>query len=276
MALFRIYRYKFSPILTYFTPTLFDDNNQMEQKMEETMKNKTLIFADNFAKTRFVYRNKKYSTQELFVQDEMIAFRLANTKTRKVERQFKFENETEEPSIVIIIDNRDGIQKIAIEDVAKTFSDADIVSTILQNSFCEQLKQYGLQINIDREYKETEFWDFVKEHNNSIKMVRFEFDYPNLPVDSSIRNMLKGISVDTHSTKTTFELNSQDGLELSESNDKLNELNKVSAECGNPIVCQIKGFKKHFKTGNTTRTIQFDELSINKDNIEVLRELLKA
>lgn len=276
MALFRIYRYQFSPIQVFFTPTLFDTSEQMVQKMGEVMMSKTSIFAENFSKTIFSYRNKKYSTQMLLNQYDMIAFRIANLKTRRVERQFKFENETEEPSLVVIIDNRDGVQKIAIEDDTKTFSDADIVSTILQNSFCEQLKYHGLQMNISREYKETEFWDFVKEHSNSIKMVRFEFDYPNLPVDSSIRNVIKNISVDTHSTKTTFELNSEDGLELSEDNEKLNELNKVSAECGNPIVCQIKGFKKHFKTGNTTRTIQFDELNIDKDNIEMLRELLKA
>lgn len=276
MALFRIYRYKFSPLQHFFIPTLFDDNQEVEKRKEDVMTRKTMIFDDIFDVTVFSYRNKKYSTQLLFNKENMISFRIANLKTRKVERHFQIEKDTEEPSIVVIIDNRDGIQKIAIEDDSRTFSDPDIVSTIMQNSFCEQLKIHGLQINISREYKETEFWDFVKEHKNSIKMVRFEFDYPNLPVDSSIRNMIKGISIDTHSTKSIIELNSQDGLELSRNNDKLDELNKVSAECGNPIICQIKGFKKHFKTGNTTKTVQFEELNINENSIELLRELFKS
>ena len=109
-------------------------------------------------------------------------------------------------------------------------------------------------------------------------MVRFEFDYPNLPrVSEAIDEMIKSASIDNHSSKTKLEFNSDNDsyLRISEDSDNIKRLNKASSESGNPITCKVKGIKKQIKTGNTTKTVEIDEISITTGNSEDIDQILE-
>lgn len=276
MASFKIYRYQFSPIMDCFVPTLFHSHEQIEEDITKLMNNKTIIFNENFNKCKFLYRNKVHSILEIFHEDSLRIFKIDNKKKRIIERDFEKQHESDEPSIIVIIDNKEGIQRIAIQEKTVAFSKIDMVVTILENSFNKMLREFKLEVNIQKEYYENEFWDYVKEYKNNISYVRFEFDYPNLPslVESSIKDLLKDISKDTLSEKSAIEFRSENGLDLKEENKELQNLNKGSAELGNPILLKIKGLRKTIKTGENTRTLEIDEADLSPDNIETIRSIL--
>lgn len=259
-----------------FVPNLFKDKEQIENEIVQLMVDKTKIFNDNFDNCKFLYRNKEHSVKEMFNIDSLMVFKIANRKKRVIERGFEKQQELDEPSVIVILDNNNGVQRIAIQEDFSAFSDANIVATILQNSFNIMLKKFKLEINIQKEYSENEFWDYVKEHKHNINSVRFEFDYPNLPggVRSSIKDLLKEVSQDTLSEKCAVEFGSKTGLDINENNEELQNLNRGAAELGNPISFKIKGYRKTIKTGKSTRIVQFDEADIIAENAEQIRAIL--
>ena len=276
MKTFKIYRYRFNPTMEEFMPNLFVSSEQVEDEINSLMSRKTKIFEENFNRFKFSYRNKEHSILKMYNNDSLIIFKIANKKKRIIERDFEKQQEVDEPSVIVIIDNADGVQRIAIEENMSAFSDVNVVATILQNSFCKGLKEHKLQVNLQSVYDENEFWDYVRDNKNSIQLVRFQFDYPNLPgsLTNKIRDVIKGVSRDTLSKRSAFELSSDVGLDLDENNPDLQSLNKVSSELGSPTTLKIKGFKKTIKTGRTTKTIHIEELEVVDGNIEEIRRII--
>lgn len=276
MKTFKIYRYRFNPKMEEFVTNLFVSSEQVETEINSLMSRKTSIFEENFGDFKFSYRNKEHSILEMYNGNSLIIFKIANKKKRTIERDFEKQQEVDEPSVIVVIDNSDGVQRIAIEENMSAFSDVNVVATILQNSFCKGLNKFKLQVSIQSEYNENEFWDYVRENKSTIQLVRFQFDYPNLPgsLTNKIRDVIKGVSKDTLSKRSAFELSSDVGLDLDENNQDLQSLNKVSSELGSPTTLKIKGLKKTIKTGITTKTVQIDELEIINGNIEEIRRII--
>ena len=94
-------------------------------------------------------------------------------------------------------------------------------------------------------------------------MVRFHFLYPNLPrVWESVNNLISKASEATNSKQTTFEFKAEEdeNLELLETSNMLQGLVKASADSGNPIVLKARKLRALIKTGNTTKSIEIDDL----------------
>lgn len=273
MALFSIYTYQFSPVIDgdLFSEVLFERKKIMSQK--------NTVFERIIKETKYVHRNKILSAQLIFIQGDIIAFRLANRKTVRLEKKFQEEVEINEPSSLVIIYNSSFEQRIAIEQNTNAFSETEVVAKILRNSFVKVLKRFNLSITIRKEYQKQEFWSFVQEHTENIEMLRFEFDYPNLPrVSKCIEDLIKDVSEETLSTKTRFELNSgeNNNLKITEDNNQITNLAKASSESGNPIIMKVKGYKSFFKTGKTTRTVELDEVEVEAKNIEDIKNVFHS
>lgn len=276
MSVFTIYTYQFSPLHKHTQPDLFSGLKYPSPK--EAMMNKNITFAGVLPDASYSYRGNNLSSHIEINQDDLIVLRLANKRTVRLEKNFQTEEFTNEPSIYVIIYNDFGVQRIAIEQNSYIFSDTNVVANILERSLSELLERHNLVISIKKEYQESEFWDMVKGYEGLIQMVRFEFDYPNLPrISSTLGKTLEELSKQTGSRQTRLELrNDQQPLDLSEDNRRVKDLTLASSNSGNNITFKAKGFRKHFKTGKTSKTVEFDALSIQCDNVEALKKILES
>lgn len=283
MAKFIIYTYQFSPI-NIKQLALFDD---VSKESDAIMKKKQVFFERIF-RSDFVFENnhKQYAHKMLFNKDHLIVFRLANDKKIKLEENFKTNKVVHSPSCLILIDNRNDVQKIAIEENKEAFVDTKTVANILQATFQKLLMTFNLSVEIQKEYQVSEFWDIAEKYRKGLTMVRFEFSYPNLPrVSKNINELISNTSKAMNSRRTVFELKSDDSevLKLSRKNTQLNGLVEASAISGNAITIKAKGVRNFIKTGNTEKAFEVDDLesqlkddliySVSSKLIELLNEV---
>lgn len=113
-------------------------------------------------------------------------------------------------------------------------------------------------------------------------MVRFSLSYPNLGrVHDSIKELLNSESKSVNSKQTELEFRSDNSeqLELLESNTQLAGLVEASAQSGNKITIKARGVRKHIRTGETTKSIEIDDLEAKlklPDLFQNISELLNS
>ena len=216
---------------------LFNKERCLEQR-SELMSQKNKIFENIIKSCIFTHRNRELSSQLLFCSDEIIAFKLANVKAVHLEQKFQIKTTTDEPSATVLIYNDANVQRIAIEQ-NKAFTDTGVVIRILKKAFNDQLENEGLSITIKKEYQASEA---------------------------------------AVSAKTRLEFNSaeKECLNIDESNEQIKGLTQAASGSGNSVVLRIKGMKKLQKTGYTTKTLRFDDLEIQANNVEDIKEIFRS
>jgi len=264
MTSFILYTYQCNPI-TKLENNLFDKMPSVKERMDKKLEYIRTILIDD--KIRFKSKKEGVFNHKLYYEkDGIVVLKIANNKHLNLEEDFKTQKHNYSPSCFVIIDNRIGIQRIAIEENTTAFSSTDVVRNILENTLRRYLRGYGLGIEIKKEYEKKEFWDLIGSHPQGISMVRFSFSYPNLPrVHKSINELINSESKVVHSKQTTLEYKSDnlEQLDLKESNLQLSGLVDASANSGHPITIKARGIQKFIKTGNTTKRIQIDNLEVN-------------
>ena len=265
MSKYRVYTYQFVP-LQHFQASLFGEENL--QTSEQAMMHKQEIFSNLLEKDdlTFSFKNKIYGHKILLNSMGITVFRIANNKIATFEKEFQKRRIEYTPSCIVIIDNRENMQYIAIEEDVIAFYDTEQVSKILQSTFNKQLKNYGLKLNIQK----TEFWNIVNKYKDKVELVRFHFSYPNLPrVNKTIKEIIASASKSTNSKQSSFELKSASGesLFLDQSNQELNDLANYAADSGDEIEIKTKGIRSFLKTGSTSVSIEINDLeaTISKD-----------
>ena len=269
MSKYRVYTYQFVP-LQHFQASLFGEENL--QTSEQAMMHKQEIFSNLLEKDdlTFSFKNKIYGHKTLLNSMGITVFRIANNKIATFEKEFQKRRIEYTPSCIVIIDNRENMQYIAIEEDVIAFYDTEQVSKILQSTFNKQLKNYGLKLNIQKTYQKTEFWNIVNKYKDKVELVRFHFSYPNLPrVNKTIKEIIASASKSTNSKQSSFELKSASGesLFLDQSNQELNDLANYAADSGDEIEIKTKGIRSFLKTGSTSVSIEINDLeaTISKD-----------
>ena len=201
----------------------------------------------------------------MFNEGGVIIFKLANQKNTSFEEDFQKKQLTISPSCFVIIDNRKDIQRIYIEHKSTSFTEPNFVANIIQSTFIKYLNGFGLKVEVNKEYQESEFWEIIKMYPQGVTMVRFQLKYPNLPrVWSSVKDIIKDTSKETNSHETILQYKSdEDGcLEINEVNEQINGLAKASADSGSVITLKATGIKAYIKTGNTEKGIEIDDLEM--------------
>ena len=257
MASYILYTYQFAPIINDGA-NLFQPTPDIEQRMES----KQTYLQEIILNANFKFNSKRegvFEHQLRYNSNGIIILKLANNKQLSLEENFKKKKHHYSPSCFVIIDNRQDVQHIAIEDDPTAFSTTDVVRNIMEYSLKKALKTYGLTISIKKEYQKTEFWQLLEQYPKGISMVRFHFSYPNLPrVSESINALISNQSKITNSKSTTFELKSSDSeqLLLSNDNEELNGLVNASADSGNVITLKAKGLRRYVKTVKRQRNLK--------------------
>lgn len=265
MATFILYRYQFAPIKDRghsLTGTMNVDLSDMElmAKKQQIFKEILRIETSNFFRNR---RKQRFEHKIIFNQQDFCVFRLANTRKTKLEDHFVKKEHTYSPSCLVIIDNRTDCQFIAIEK-SNAFEDTDSVQKILQDTFGEILANEGLCINIQKMYDTKDFWYVVDANVGKINKIRFDFSYPNLPtLNRNVKEMIKSIAENTHSSKSALELESEKGkaLNISHQDKDIISLAEMGADSGDEIKMGLVGSRSLIPIGKTVRTMILDDIN---------------
>lgn len=264
MSKYKLYRYQFSPIQSN-TQSLFPVNNG-KMTDEELMQKKQTLFASLFnadVELKFKNGNKLYNHKMLFNQGGFFVFKIANDKSVNLEENFTKCKHEYAPSCNVIIDNRQNVQFIAVEEKKNVFTSTDVVSSILQNTFSKYLQPYRLTIDVRRVYDETDFWTIVAGNPNSIVKVRFRFAYPNLPaLNKNVKEAIAEVAKSTASGNSELTLEAQKGasLNISKNDVHISSLVKISADGGEEIKIKIKKMTAWQKVGDSSKSIEIENL----------------
>ena len=157
----------------------------------------------------FFYKGKRYYFKVLLPHkdsqpDGIYMIRIANPKKTTREEDFVRMLQPDEPSALVIIDNRQGQQRILVERT-RAWNDTDSVRNILQECLGEVLrKRYNLGIRIEPVWEKNTFENIVRTYGDRIKMVEFYVGYPNMgrtgdkflnPLKESLKNTYASATV---------------------------------------------------------------------------------
>lgn len=280
MSRFILYTFQCAPLQN-------KDRHLFEElpSIEERMDNKLVYIRQIVTSQGFKFKSKKdgvFDFKLYYDKDGIIIFRIANHKELNLEENFKRTQHHYSPSCFVILDSRTNIQHIAIEEDFRSFSSTDVVRNILEYTFKRSLRHYGLTIEVKKEYEQKEFWQLVANQTKGVTMVRFSLSYPNLDrVHESIKELLNSQSKAVNSKQTELEFRSDNSeqLELLESNSQLDGLVKASAQSGNKIIIKARGIRKYIRTGETTKSIEIDNLETQLESpnlFQSISELLNS
>lgn len=145
-------------------------------------------------------------------QDEVYVMRVANVRNLSItNEQLKEEIVKDYRNCLVIIDNRKGLQRIAIEKKTMVFQKTKTVASILEATLNVLLRRYRLKIIMEAPYPKQVFWQVVKEHPKGFKKITFHF--PHLNLDRLVR-VMDGFLTDVRrdwSSDLEFSLRADDG-----------------------------------------------------------------
>lgn len=269
MAVFKLYNYSFIQVKKPIQVSLFEDLPIISQ--DEIWAQKQDLFSKilHDENLQFYVGTKTYRHKIPLEYNEVYLLKIANNGKIRREVDFQIHKEEHFPSCSVIIDNRKDVQNIAIQEIRSSFTNTDQVARILENTFNDKLKPYRLKLTINAKYSETEFWQFAKEHNEEMQMVRFHFLPPNIPDYTDILGPVLGLSSREMNGALTAQFNSdkEQVLTLDENNKLQKEWVKLSSESGTPTEIQLVGSRKIYKVGKGTRIIK--ELNDNALDVSV-------
>ena len=157
----------------------------------------------------FFFNNKRYYFKVLLPKEGcqsngIYMIRIANPRKTTREVDFVRMLQPDEPSALVIIDNRKDQQRILVERT-RAWNDTDSVRNILQSCLGDVLmKMYNIGLRIEPVWEKNTFENIVRTYGDRIKMVEFYVGYPNMgrtgdkflnPLKESLKNTYASATV---------------------------------------------------------------------------------
>jgi hypothetical protein len=186
----------------------------------------------------FLHKGNYYGGKIVMNRGGVIMLRLQKSKFKEYELDYKIVTLKEEPSSLIIIDNRFEQQRILIERNRNTFQPKTIAA-LLEKNIGAQLAKDRVGIEIPLVYRKELFWNFVENHERGIKKIIFDFPYPNMarPMDK-LGASLKKFGVDIRGkvrVEATAQRNDILFIEPKEKNEDLDDIVSYLSDIGAPV-----------------------------------------
>lgn len=202
---------------------------------------------------------KKNTESEIFKNDifctrnGITLMTICKEKEVSIWKDYKELKESSYPFCHVIIDNREGVCQMAIEQASAFDSDTDKVRDILQESIQRELSEMGILFEIRPKMKVKNFWEMVEEQRTEkkdvVKQVVFEFPNPDktkgLDATESMSERLKilsSIAAGIGASKGTLKLedSSERGLQMEKASEDMAQM--VALCCNNAYHIAV-----HFK-----------------------------
>ena len=223
----------------------------------------------------FQHNGGYYAAKMMMNQGGVIMLRLQKDRTHEYEKGFKLLKHTEQPSSMIIIDNRHEQQRVLIEHKKDVFAPSTI-ARMMETTIGKWMKRnYRVGLKMRLVYKKDHFWNVVNEFGYCIKKLVFDFPYPNMArpmnkLGASLKQFgvaLKGkVRVTTSSQPRDFLV-----IDPKEKNEDLDEIVSYLYEVGSPVnVYLVSGQKvKCFSKENPTVVQVRDKIANFRGETEV-------
>lgn len=207
-----------------------------------------------------LYRMKKNNTESEIYKNDIFCTRngitlmtVCKKKDVTIWKDYKELKESSFPFCHVVIDNREGVCQMAIEQAPAFDGNPDKVRDILQESIQRELTEMGIKFEIRPKMKVKNFWEMVEEQRtikkDVIKQVVFEFPNPDkvkgMDAPPNMSERLRILSVLAESMgaskgKLTYEDSSEKGLQMERTSEDLAQM--VSLCCNNAYNIAV-----HFK-----------------------------
>ena len=260
MSTFVLYTYQFAPKIKYLEQysELFPDKDVSPDRIMSKKQEAFQSLFDNNSTFTFTVGDETYNHQILLNSGGIIILKIANNKKIRHEENFVVKSIDDQPSSIVIIDNRKDCQSIAIQDRRSSFSSTNQIAGIMEMSFNSVLWRNLLVVDIRRRLEEKSFWQLLGRYPQGIKAVRFGISYPNLPrVSDNVRDLFNEMAKE-FGANSKYEIDAIEGqsLRLNEGNKYLRDLVHASSESGHDIMIQPLGSgNRWFSTGTNSKVV---------------------
>lgn len=188
MSKFAIYNYNFLRIIEPNPEYQIEFPGWKNVNVQESFDNRQQLLEEFLLadfKKPFLFENARkklfWHKQIVKPQDNVYVMRVANvTDVTITDEHLMSKKYADYRNCLVIIDNRPGIQRIAIERKSKAFSHTKTVANILEASICKYLKEKLLKVKLSAVYSTNAFWTTVHDHPEGFCKVRFHFPHLNL------------------------------------------------------------------------------------------------
>jgi len=197
MATFAIFNYEFEPIQKKVRQAEMKGMEFVLMSAVEAFPRKQEIFGEilknDYKKDKtedVIHFNNGHGPKEYIHRhlmpptDEIVIMRVANRKHLFiVDENLKPKQVDDYQNCIVMIDNRDGIQRILIENKKAAFRDVKQVAGILEYTFNKLLARYCLAIKLNHLKNPQTFWHVANDKRSYPKgfyKVTFKLPYPNL------------------------------------------------------------------------------------------------
>lgn len=227
MAQFQLYNYQFGQIKRDAENDLFPEITGASPADESFPKRQDIlneIFIKDYNHLeKITFTNfsstKEYTHKHLIPPtDGIIVLRIANKKNRKFTNEnFDKETKVDYPNCIVIIDNRPGIQRIAIEIRKSVFQNNVVLSKILQNTLNNVLKRFSLYLDLMHLQDSKDFWTLIDDkiaYPKGFYKIRFNLPYLNLERLQKKMDALTKRMRGSYDAKMSLEMTAQQGGQL--------------------------------------------------------------
>ena len=253
MPKFAIYNYNFLRIIEPNVEHQLEFPDWENVNVKESFENRQqlleeLLLADYDKPFQFENARKKLYWHKQIVkpQDNVYVMRVANvTNVTITDEHLKSQKYADYRNCLVIIDNRPGIQRIAIEQKSKAFSHTKTVANIIEASFCKLLKSKLLKVKLSAVFGTNVFWNMLDKYPNGFSKVTFHFPHLNLDrLTKAMDNYLKTAREDWDSDLSfTFGANEGGAVSIDRNNQRQAALIAGASGAGAWIKMQPKGEK---------------------------------
>ena len=227
MAQFQLYNYQFGKIENNNEQKDLFGNTSVLMQAKESFPIKQDIFQMIFEGDYNHIQNKKicfmypkgtrvYTHKHLMPpRDGIIVMRIANKKIiSRTNEDFKKTNEEDYANCLVIIDNRPGIQRMAIDVKKSVFATDTTLCNIISHTLNKLLRPYSLHLDLMHLQDPKDFWTFIndkKSYPMGFYKIKFHLPYLNLERLQKKYNSLTRQIRESYNGKLDWEITAQNG-----------------------------------------------------------------
>ena len=270
MATFAIYTYEFERIIRsahsqqeiagFPSPGCTDEE---WAKRQETFRE---FFKKDLPLEKRTYESGKsrYVFDTIFIEGDTAIMKFGRLSRKNVTDAMLNDHKIEDyPWCYVIWDNRDGIQRLLIEQKPSAWSNSKTITgtkkvakalKIIIDNWLSTKKGMHFNFGDGPIFKSDDFWDYVKRYPQGFSRVHFSFPPPNLGRLMDLADSIMGIRQETGGSYDA-ELKAPKGgvLNLVPENQQTQSLINLSSACGKEI-------KAYPKDGHTMLRISGDNI----------------
>lgn len=243
MATYAIFNYQFDKIIEHARQSEFKGMESIVLAAEEAFPMRQEIFggiltgdyrkgsAGDVVHFRNGHGTKEYIHRHLIPPtDGIFIMRIANRKTQTiVDAELREKHVDDYQNCIVMIDNREGIQRILIESKKAAFRDVRQLAGIMSYTFNRLLARYSLRIRLEHLQDSRHFWAYVNDRRAypmGFYKVAFRLPYPNLERLKKVYDRLFSEARESFDTRIDMDFVAQEGgsVRLDEKNEYQKEL----------------------------------------------------